>query len=92
MTADIPTIGFCVLLEIVSLIVVIRLWRRPTGRFLPRLLWSIVLLVPLFGLLIYVFLREEPQAHPYSSSWSGFSRGTDGGSDGGHGGGDHGGH
>jgi predicted membrane channel-forming protein YqfA (hemolysin III family) len=88
MTVNLLTISFSVLLEIVSLIVVVRLWRRPTGTFLPRLLWSIVVLVPLFGLLIYVFLHEEPKTHPYSSNWTDFS----GGGDGGHGGGGHGGH
>jgi hypothetical protein len=31
---------------------------------LPRLLWSVVLLVPFFGLVVYVFLREEPEGHP----------------------------
>jgi hypothetical protein len=73
-------------LEIVALIVIVRLWMHRHLGVLPRLLWSVVLLVPLFGLLLYGFLHTDPDAHPDGApdSWPGYGGGGDGG--GGHGG------
>jgi hypothetical protein len=78
-------------LEIVALIVIVRLWIRRHSSLLPRLLWSVVLLVPFFGLLVYGFLRSEPETHPDGApdSWPGYGGGGDGG---GHDGSGHGGH
>jgi len=50
-------------LELIALVVIVRLWSRRPLRLVPCLLWSVVLLVPFFGILIYVFLRETPEAH-----------------------------
>ena len=51
--------------EIISLIVVIRIWlKRYHKSRAARLFWSIVLLVPIFGLIAYYFLTEAPDRHP----------------------------
>ena len=77
-------------LEILAFIVIVRLWMRSHLHVMHRLLWSLVLLVPLFGLLAYVFLISDTTAHSEDPS-SPYSSGSDGGG-GGHGGGDGGGH
>jgi hypothetical protein len=33
-------------------------------KFLANVLWSVVLLVPFFGLMAYLFLLEGPEGHP----------------------------
>jgi len=54
--------------ELISLIVVARMWqRRWHRRWVIRVLWSIVLLVPIFGLPGYFFLRPSPNEHPYNT-------------------------
>ncbi len=75
--------------EIAALIVITRLWMQRRVRIVPRLFWSVMLLVPFFGLILYLFLHEDPEAHPYRSGDSGWNVGSD---DGGHSGGGHGGH
>ena len=79
------------LLEIVAIIVAARLMMRSRVKFLPRLIWSVVLLVPFFGLMAFLFLHEEPEAHPYRTGDSGWNFGG-GGDGGGDSGGGHGGH
>jgi hypothetical protein len=74
------------LLEIVALIFVVRLWMRRRVKFLPRLIWSVVLLVPFFGLMVYLFLHEEPERHPDTVGDSGWNVGSGGDSGDGHGG------
>lgn len=50
--------------EVVGLIVVFRLWNNRWHRSrLAGVLWSLVLLVPAFGLLAYFFLRDSPDEH-----------------------------
>jgi hypothetical protein len=52
--------------EALALLVIGRLWaRRRHKRLLVRVLWSVVLLAPIFGILAYVFLMENPEEHPY---------------------------
>jgi len=52
--------------EVIALIVVIRIWlKRRHKSMMIRLLWSCVLLVPFFGLIVYIFLTEDPDSHPY---------------------------
>ena len=58
-----------VVLECISLVLVIRLWRRK--RAIPlwrRCAWSLVLLVPLFGWLLFAFLAVNPATHSDSLS------------------------
>jgi hypothetical protein len=89
MKADAMSISLCALFEIVALIVIVRMWMRRRVKLFPRLLWSAVLLVPLFGLLVYALLHEEPAPHPYRTGDGGWNVGIDGHGDGG---GGHGGH
>ncbi len=59
---------FFAVLEIIALLVIVRMWRkRWHRRLIVRLIWSAVLLVPLFGLFAYFFLRESPDEHPYDT-------------------------
>lgn len=52
-------------LELVTLIVIVRLWLCRRHRLIPRILWSIVLVVPVLGLLMYAFLASgEPEKNP----------------------------
>ena len=54
--------------EIIALLVIARMWiKRWHRRWIVRLIWSAVLLVPVFGLLAYFFLRESPNEHPYDT-------------------------
>lgn len=61
---DKPTLIIGATLELIALIVIVRLWMRRPLRIVPTIFWSLVLLVPFFGLLLYFFLRDEPEAHP----------------------------
>jgi hypothetical protein len=61
---DTFTIIVGAVLEFIALVFIVRLWTRRPLKLVPCLLWSGVLLVPFFGILIYVFLRETPEAHP----------------------------
>jgi uncharacterized membrane protein YoaK (UPF0700 family) len=51
-------------LEFVALVVIARLWIRRRHRLVPRILWSLLLLVPLFGLLMYGFLVSDLEKNP----------------------------
>ena len=53
------------LLEAVALLVIVRLWRTEKRMsWFARLMWTIVLLVPLMGVLLYAFLRNNPDENP----------------------------
>jgi hypothetical protein len=76
--------------EIIALIIITRLWMRRPMKFFSCLIWSIVLLVPLLGLIAFFFLREEPGINTYQvgdsaggDPGSSYHYGGDGG-DGGH--------
>ena len=49
-------------LEIVALVAAVGLWRQKRRGKLFRLFWTIVLLIPFFGLLIYGFLALGPES------------------------------
>jgi hypothetical protein len=51
------------LLEMIAWVVIVRLWLRRRHRILPRILWSVVLLVPLFGLVFYGFIASDLEKH-----------------------------
>ena len=55
---------FLSVLEIVALAVVVRLWLRRRLRLLPRIFWSIVLFIPVFGLLMYGFVASDLEKNP----------------------------
>jgi hypothetical protein len=71
--------------EIAGACLIARLWTRRKMRILPRLFWSLVLLVPFFGLLMYGFTKVDPEVHPYDTDT--FSGGTGTGGSGGDAGG-----
>ena len=52
------------ILEVVALIVIARLWLQRRHRIIHRILWSLLLLVPLFGLLMYGFLVSDLDKNP----------------------------
>jgi hypothetical protein len=45
--------------EVVALAVIARLWTRPRMGIFARVFWSVVLLIPLFGLLMYGFIMVD---------------------------------
>jgi hypothetical protein len=50
--------------EFVGVAAIVRLWAHaPKPSLTSRLLWSLLLTLPVFGLLFYLFLREEPEPH-----------------------------
>jgi len=59
-----PEIIVLVVLESVGLLFIARLWLRKSRTPLwRRCLWSVVLLIPLLGVLYYGFTRPDPEAH-----------------------------
>lgn len=59
-----PAIILVVVLELAALILVVRLWVRRRHRLIPRILWSLFLLIPVFGLLMYGFLVSSGESNP----------------------------
>lgn len=52
------------LLEVAALFAVMRVWRQKRRHWVSKLLWSVLLLVPVLGLLFYGFLTITPEAKP----------------------------
>ena len=64
MRFDIPMIVALSICEFVALIAIVHLWfRKRRMRIITRLLWSVVLLVPVFGVLFYGLTRSDPESH-----------------------------
>jgi hypothetical protein len=56
------------LAETVAFLVIWRIWARPGRRSVfARLFWSVVLLIPLFGVVVYFFITGGPEEHPYDT-------------------------
>ena len=51
-------------LEVVALFTIWRLWFRGHRHIISRILWSVVLLIPFFGLLMFVFVGSNPEKNP----------------------------
>jgi hypothetical protein len=51
-------------LEAVALFLAVRLWLRHRMRLLPRIFWSLFLLVPLLGLLMYGLVLSDLDENP----------------------------
>lgn len=52
-------------MEVVALRISILLWfPKRQMKVIPRIFWSILLLVPFFGLLLYVFLLSDLEKNP----------------------------
>jgi len=55
---------FLVISESIGVIAVIWLWtRKRKASLVSRLLWSLFLLIPLFGPLFYAFVKVSPDDH-----------------------------
>lgn len=68
------------LFEMAALILVARLWLcRRRMRIVPRVFWSLVLLVPVFGLMLYALIHNDPDAHPEYMEESGSADDVGGG-------------
>jgi drug/metabolite transporter superfamily protein YnfA len=51
-------------LEFAGLFLVIRLWIRREMSVVFRLFWSVFLLIPVFGLLVFAFIRLSGEKNP----------------------------
>ena len=53
-------------LEAIALVVIVRLWlmRRRRMSVVARILWSLILLVPGFGLIMYGFIHSQTEEQP----------------------------
>jgi drug/metabolite transporter (DMT)-like permease len=70
------TVVLCVLAavsEAISLICIVQLWRKRRGRFWLRLAWTLVLLAPVIGPLLYGGLFQIPPVQPPPDRASGKS-------------------
>ena len=64
MHIDAPTLIVFSAFELFGLIAIVRVWRRKQKmRVISRIAWTLVLLVPFFGLLFYGLVRSEPDSH-----------------------------
>jgi hypothetical protein len=60
--------------ELGGVVVIVQLWTHaPRPPLISRLLWSVILILPVFGLLFYIFLREVPEPHGENKWTSGAS-------------------
>ena len=50
--------------ELITLLLIVRLWRRRSMGLVARLFWSLFLLVPVVGLAMYGFIHADPGTHP----------------------------
>jgi hypothetical protein len=58
-----------VILEGCSLVAAVHLWtRKPRPPLVSRIFWSLALIIPVFGLIFYIFTRPEPEAHSDNSA------------------------
>lgn len=57
------------LTETISLLCMVSLWRRRDARLRSRVLWSVVLFVPLLGPLLYGSLFRPLPAHGERKPW-----------------------
>ncbi|HZF02154.1 MAG TPA: hypothetical protein VE344_09700 [Methylomirabilota bacterium] len=51
-------------LEAIALYVIAGLWLRRRTRIIPRIFWSIILLIPLFGLVMFFFIGSDLDKNP----------------------------
>jgi bacteriorhodopsin len=54
-------------LEVIALFTLVRLWLRRRMRMVPRIFWSLLMLVPLFGLVMFIFIQSNLEPNPYKT-------------------------
>ena len=60
------------LLEVIALIVIIRVWRSHAHSIGGKMLWSIFLVIPFFGVVIYWFnVSHSPSKHMHGKHGGG---------------------
>jgi uncharacterized membrane protein len=58
-----------VIVELCSVIAAVHLWtHKPRPSLVSRCFWSLFLVMPIFGLVFYIFVRKAPEAHSDNSS------------------------
>ena len=62
---DLALIIILTLSELVGLALVRQLWRRKREYLFSRVLWSLLLLIPVLGALLYLLAKQGPDAHSY---------------------------
>lgn len=66
---DTFTIIMAVVLELCGFVAIGHLWTRKSKKsFVGRCLWSVLLLVPILGPLLYGYLQIEPDENPESAA------------------------
>jgi hypothetical protein len=61
-----------VTLECVALVAAVFMWRRRDLRLWAKVIWTFLLLIPLFGVLFYAFISMSPEPHNQPSDLGGF--------------------
>jgi hypothetical protein len=64
-----------IIAEVVSLCTIVHLWWRRKMRPWAKILWTVFLLVPLFGPVFYGFLTLHPERHGEETEVGPFSSG-----------------
>jgi energy-coupling factor transporter transmembrane protein EcfT len=54
-----------IVLEVISLLAIVHLWRYRKMRRWAKVLWTVFLFLPFFGPLFYVFVTVNPDPHPH---------------------------
>jgi hypothetical protein len=51
--------------EAVAIWIIVRLWiRKRRMSIVPRVFWSVILLIPVFGLMLYFFICSDGEKNP----------------------------
>ncbi len=58
--SDVVIVGLLAALELVALWLVVRMWRERSGSVASRVVWTVVTLVPVFGLIAHAVVRDPP--------------------------------
>ena len=58
-----PEIILLALIELLGLFMIARLWLKSKTPLVKRILWSVILLIPLIGPMMYGFVSLDPSAH-----------------------------
>jgi hypothetical protein len=68
MTVGATQIVIVAISEIAASFIICRLWSKRRPRSITfRIFWSLILLIPLLGPVLYFFITETPDEHPYDT-------------------------
>ncbi len=60
-------------LEVLAVVAIVLLWRRRDLKKWSKVIWTLILLIPIFGLLLYCFISTNPEPHNVNSDIGGFA-------------------